>query len=318
MPSSPRRRRGRARRGQPNVAIDAWVLAARRPDMSLRATLGSWRNTNWRPERPIAAVASRILRDASARSTHARLPRRPPARGAVEVVHPEQLDPHGSSPALSGGPAAARNPRRATRVAATKGDAWSQVTAIHVGHEATATGTPSCGQEARHRRTTKAKNPALQGLLDAPRETRTPTGLTPHKGLNLGDPGSLSSGPKLGPRPRRSDEPCRAASSGESGHRALARAVSCPGDVSGVHHDLAHLGVLECDGVRKHRRDPLAHALGGFLGLEDDHSQPRVVLPCPVPGYEPWGLRYLGYYLLAQMALGGLLVVDRDPSDDCV
>ena len=56
----------------------------------------------------------------------------------------------------------------------------------------------------------------------------------------------------------------------------------------------------------------------GFLGLKDDHRQARIVLPCPVSGYETWGLRYPGYDLLAQMALGGLLVVDRDRSDDCV
>src|SRR6476620_9720303 len=70
---------------------------------------------------------------------------------------------------------------------------------------------------------------------------------------------------------------------------------------SGVRHDLAHLDVFERDRVGNDRRHPLAHIRGGFLGVEDDHRQARaVVRPCPVPGYEPWGLRYAGYNVLAQ------------------
>jgi hypothetical protein len=34
---------------------------------------------------------------------------------------------------------------------------------------------------------------------------------------------------------------------------------------SGVRYNLAHLDVPKCDHVRKHRRDPLAHGLGGVL-----------------------------------------------------
>src|ERR1700752_4962405 len=88
---------------------------------------------------------------------------------------------------------------------------------------------------------------------------------------------------------------------------------------SGVRYDLAHLDVFERDCVGNYRWHPLAHVRGGFLGLEDDHRQARaVVRPCPVPGYEPWGLRYAGYDVLAQLARGGLSVVDRDPDYDCV
>jgi hypothetical protein len=44
----------------------------------------------------------------------------------------------------------------------------------------------------------------------------------------------------------------------------------------------------------------------------------RVVLPRPVPSYEPWGLRHRRHHLLAQMAFGDLLIADRDRNDDCV
>jgi hypothetical protein len=85
-----------------------------------------------------------------------------------------------------------------------------------------------------------------------------------------------------------------------------------------VRYDLAHLNVLKCDYVRNHRRNPLAHGLGGVLRLEDDHPYPRVVLSCPLPSYEPWGLRHPRYDLLAQMALSGVYVADRDRDDDGV
>src|SRR6476646_4633386 len=87
---------------------------------------------------------------------------------------------------------------------------------------------------------------------------------------------------------------------------------------SGVRYDLAHLDVLDRDRVSNQRRDPLAHGLGGLLRLEDDHAQSPVVPSCPVPRYEPWGLRYGGYNVLAQLARGGLSVVDRDRDYDCV
>src|SRR3954451_8833191 len=77
---------------------------------------------------------------------------------------------------------------------------------------------------------------------------------------------------------------------------------------SGVRYDLAHLDVLDRDRVGNQRRDPLAHGLGGLLRLEDDHAQSLVVRSCPVPRYEPWGLRYAGNNVLAQLARGGLSV----------
>src|SRR5262249_44500641 len=39
---------------------------------------------------------------------------------------------------------------------------------------------------------------------------------------------------------------------------------------------------------------------------------------CPVPRYEPWGLRYAGYNVLAHLAPGGLWVVDRERGYDCM
>ena len=83
-------------------------------------------------------------------------------------------------------------------------------------------------------------------------------------------------------------------------------------------HDFAHLDVLNPYHVGSHRRDPLTHGLGGILRLEDDHPQTGVALSCPIPSYEPWGLRYPGYHLLAQMAFGDLMIGDRDRNDDCV
>ena len=83
-------------------------------------------------------------------------------------------------------------------------------------------------------------------------------------------------------------------------------------------YDLPHLDVPKRDRVSDHRWDFLAHGLGGVLGVEDDKRQSRVVLSCPIPGYKPWSLRYARYNLLAQMAGGGLSVVDREPDDDCV
>src|SRR5436190_19315644 len=98
----------------------------------------------------------------------------------------------------------------------------------------------------------------------------------------------------------------------------LRQALSSDPSASGVRYALAHLDVLEGDRVGNHRRDPLAHGFGGVLRLEDDHRQSRVVLSCPVSSYEPWGLRYAGYHVLAQMAFGGLSVADRDLDDDCL
>src|SRR5918994_1773944 len=99
---------------------------------------------------------------------------------------------------------------------------------------------------------------------------------------------------------------------------AASRAFRLISGVSGVRFDLAHLDVLDRDRVRSQRGNPLSHRLGGVLGLEDDHRQSRVVLSCPVPGYEPWGLRHARYHPLAQIASRGFDVLEGDPNDDCV
>src|SRR5262249_24559740 len=45
---------------------------------------------------------------------------------------------------------------------------------------------------------------------------------------------------------------------------------------------------------------------------------PAVPPSCPVPRYEPCGLRYAWYEVLAHLAPGGLWVVDRERGYDCM
>src|SRR5437763_615022 len=88
--------------------------------------------------------------------------------------------------------------------------------------------------------------------------------------------------------------------------------------VSGVSHDLAHLGAFQC---HTSGRDALNHLLGlvrRLFRVEYDERQTAVASPRPVSGYEAGRLRYPGHDLLPKLRDGRSLVVDRDPDDDCM